>query len=124
MNQTLPTSTTGAQLLVSRLRTHGTDPVFCLLGQRYLAVFAALCEGRDQVRHVNCGHERDAVKLSGAQGQKVTHTAHFSETLVRYVQGGEPSLIELKAEATTPTSTRARVRSATLKAKAIDPEKA
>lgn len=60
---------TGAQLLVEALKTHGTDHVFCVPGESYLAVLDALYEKRDAIRLITCRHEGGAANMAEAYGK-------------------------------------------------------
>lgn len=60
---------TGAQLLVAALKIHGTDHVFCVPGESYLAVLDALYDERAHIRLVSCRHEGGAANMAEAHGK-------------------------------------------------------
>ncbi len=62
-------SRTGAQLLVDCLRVHGTDAVFCVPGESYLAVLDALYDVKDQIKLIVCRHENGAGNMAEAYGK-------------------------------------------------------
>jgi acetolactate synthase-1/2/3 large subunit len=61
--------TTGGQLLVSALRTHGTDMAFCVPGESYLAVLDALYDVREHIDLVVCRQEGGAAFMAEAYGK-------------------------------------------------------
>ena len=61
----------GGQILIDALRRQGTDHVFCVPGESYLAALDALY-GRDDIRTVVCRHEGAAAMMADAYG-KLTH---------------------------------------------------
>lgn len=60
---------TGAQVLVDALRIHGTDTVYCVPGESFLAVLDALYLARDAVRLVVCRQEGGAGHMAEAHGK-------------------------------------------------------
>ena len=61
----------GGQILIDALRGQGTDHVFCVPGESYLAALDAL-HGQDAIRTVVCRHEGAAAMMADAYG-KLTH---------------------------------------------------
>ncbi|HEV7618864.1 MAG TPA: thiamine pyrophosphate-binding protein [Burkholderiaceae bacterium] len=61
--------TTGAQLLVEALQTHGVERAFCVPGESYLAVLDALYDVRDQLELVVCRQEGGACYMAEAHGK-------------------------------------------------------
>ena len=61
----------GGRILIDALQAHGTDHVFCVPGESYLAALDAL-HGRDAIRTVVCRHEGAAAMMADAYG-KLTH---------------------------------------------------
>jgi len=60
---------TGGQLLVEQLRVHGSDLVFCVPGESYLAVLDALFDLRRVIRLVVCRQEGGAANMAEAYGK-------------------------------------------------------
>lgn len=60
---------TGGQLLVDQLKIQGTDTVFCVPGESFLAVLDALYDTRDQIRLMVCRHEGGAAYMADAYGK-------------------------------------------------------
>jgi acetolactate synthase I/II/III large subunit len=60
---------TGGQLLVDQLRIHGTDTVFCVPGESFLAVLDALYDVRDEIRLIVCRQEGGAAYMADAYGK-------------------------------------------------------
>jgi acetolactate synthase-1/2/3 large subunit len=63
---------TGAEVLVDQLVIHGTDTIFCVPGESYLAVLDALYTEPDRVervRLVSCRHEGGAAFMAEAYGK-------------------------------------------------------
>jgi acetolactate synthase I/II/III large subunit len=50
-------TTTGAQLLVDALVTHGVERVFCVPGESFLAVLDSLHDETKQIETIVCRHE-------------------------------------------------------------------
>jgi acetolactate synthase-1/2/3 large subunit len=61
--------TTGGQLLVRALRTHGVDMAFCVPGESYLAVLDALYDVREFIELVVCRQEGGAAFMAEAYGK-------------------------------------------------------
>ena len=61
----------GGQILIDALRRQGTDHVFCVPGESFLAALDAL-HGQDAIRTVVCRHEGGAAMMADAYG-KLTH---------------------------------------------------
>ena len=61
----------GGRILIDALQAHGTDHVFCVPGESFLAALDAL-HGRDAIRTVVCRHEGAAAMMADAYG-KLTH---------------------------------------------------
>lgn len=59
---------TGGQILVDQLRIHGTDTVYCVPGESYLAVLDALHDA-SSVRLVTCRQEGGAAMMAEAYGK-------------------------------------------------------
>lgn len=59
---------TGGQLLVDALRVHGTDTVFCVPGESYLAALDAFHDHRD-IRLIVCRQEGGAANMAEAYGK-------------------------------------------------------
>jgi acetolactate synthase-1/2/3 large subunit len=59
---------TGGQVLVDQLRIHGTDTVFCVPGESYLAVLDALHDA-GSIRLVTCRQEGGAAMMAEAHGK-------------------------------------------------------
>jgi len=60
---------TGGQLLVDQLKIQGTDTVFCVPGESFLAVLDALYDTRGQIRLIVCRHEGGAAYMADAYGK-------------------------------------------------------
>jgi len=60
---------TAARRLVETLVLNGTDHVFCVPGESYLAVLDALHDVRDRIRVVTCRHEAGAANMAEAYGK-------------------------------------------------------
>ncbi|MNW93832.1 Acetolactate synthase isozyme 2 large subunit [compost metagenome] len=61
----------GGQLLADALAINGTDTVFCVPGESYLAVLDGLYEHRDSVRVITCRHEAAAANMAEAHGKLI-----------------------------------------------------
>lgn len=59
---------TGGQILVDQLRIHGTDTVYCVPGESYLAVLDALHDA-NSIRLVTCRQEGGAAMMAEAYGK-------------------------------------------------------
>ena len=64
-------SRSGGQILIDALRRQGTDHIFCVPGESYLAALDAL-HGQEAIRTVVCRHEGGAAMMADACG-KLTH---------------------------------------------------
>lgn len=60
---------TGAQILVDCLALHGTERVFCVPGESYIAVLDALHDTRDAIDLVVCRQEGGAANMAEAHGK-------------------------------------------------------
>ena len=60
---------TGAQILVDALRVHGTDTIFCVPGESYLAVLDALYDHRETIRLVVARQDGGASYMAEAWGK-------------------------------------------------------
>jgi acetolactate synthase-1/2/3 large subunit len=60
---------TGGQLLIDQLKIQGTDAVFCVPGESFLAVLDALYDTRDQIRLIVCRQEGGASYMADAYGK-------------------------------------------------------
>ncbi len=60
---------TGGQILADQLKIHGTDLVFCVPGESYLAVLDGLHTHRDTIRLITCRHESGAANMADAYGK-------------------------------------------------------
>jgi len=60
---------TGGQLLVDQLKIQGTDMVFCVPGESFLAVLDALYDTRGLIRLIVCRHEGGAAYMADAYGK-------------------------------------------------------
>lgn len=60
---------TGGQILVECLRQQGTDHVFCVPGESYLAVLDALHDHRDSIALTVCRQEGGAANMAEAHGK-------------------------------------------------------
>lgn len=67
MTPTATSPRTGGQLIVDQLALHGTDTVFCVPGESYLAVLDALADA--PIRTVTCRQEGGAAMMAEAQGK-------------------------------------------------------
>ena len=61
----------GGRILIDALQAHGTDHVFCVPGESFLAALDAL-HGHETIRTVVCRHEGAAAMMADAYG-KLTH---------------------------------------------------
>ncbi|WP_417581037.1 thiamine pyrophosphate-binding protein [Pelagibacterium sp.] len=59
---------TGGQILVDQLKIHGSDHVFCVPGESYLAVLDALYDTAEIKTHT-CRHEGNAAMMAEAHGK-------------------------------------------------------
>src|SRR5213592_2725667 len=59
----------GAQVLIDQLRIHGTDTIFGVPGESYLAALDALYAQRNSVRYVICRQEGGASNMAEAYGK-------------------------------------------------------
>src|SRR5579884_4526355 len=59
----------GGQLLVDQLKLHGTDLVFCVPGESFLAVLDALYDVRNEIRLIVCRQEGGAAYMADAYGK-------------------------------------------------------
>ncbi|MBV7486950.1 thiamine pyrophosphate-binding protein [Bordetella sp. BOR01] len=64
-----PVPRAGGQLLADALAINGTDTVFCVPGESYLAVLDGLYEHRDKVQVITCRHEAAAANMAEAYGK-------------------------------------------------------
>jgi acetolactate synthase-1/2/3 large subunit len=62
----IPHATRVADVIVARLRAHGTNRVFTVAGESYLDVLDALFSARDAVQVVTCRHEAAAANMAEA----------------------------------------------------------
>jgi len=60
---------TGGEALIEALKIHGTDHVFCVPGESYLAALDALYEARDTIRLITCRQEGGAANMAEAYGK-------------------------------------------------------
>jgi acetolactate synthase-1/2/3 large subunit len=60
---------TGGEALIEALKVHGTDHVFCVPGESYLAALDALYGARDTIRLVTCRQEGGAANMAEAYGK-------------------------------------------------------
>ncbi len=60
---------TGGEALVEALKVNGTNHVFCVPGESYLAALDAFYGARDAVRLVTCRHEGGAAFMAEAYGK-------------------------------------------------------
>src|SRR6476660_10650322 len=63
----------GAQVLIDQLRIHGTDTIFGVPGESYLAALDALYAQRNSIRFIICRQEGGASNMAEAYG-KLTGT--------------------------------------------------
>ncbi|MBM3485033.1 MAG: thiamine pyrophosphate-binding protein [Alphaproteobacteria bacterium] len=66
---TRPNMRTGGQILVDALRLHGTDMVFCVPGESYLATLDAFHDAADAIRLIVCRQEGGAANMAEAYGK-------------------------------------------------------
>ncbi|MGQ3301337.1 thiamine pyrophosphate-binding protein [Reyranella sp.] len=59
----------GAQVLIDQLRIHGTDTIFGVPGESYLAALDALYAQRNSIRYVICRQEGGAAYMAEAYGK-------------------------------------------------------
>ncbi|HEY5238655.1 MAG TPA: thiamine pyrophosphate-binding protein [Rhizomicrobium sp.] len=59
----------GGQALIEALKIHGTDHVFCVPGESYLAALDALYDARDTIRLITCRQEGGAANMAEAYGK-------------------------------------------------------
>ena len=64
-----PNLRTGAQILVDQLRIHGTDTIFCVPGESYLATLDALYDVQNDIKLVVCRQEGGASYMAEAYGK-------------------------------------------------------
>jgi len=60
---------TGGEALIEALKVHGTDHVFCVPGESYLAALDAFYEARDSIRLITCRQEGGAANMAEAYGK-------------------------------------------------------
>ncbi|HVP85151.1 MAG TPA: thiamine pyrophosphate-binding protein [Rhizomicrobium sp.] len=60
---------TGGEALIEALKVHGTDHVFCVPGESYLAALDALYEARDSIHLITCRQEGGAANMAEAYGK-------------------------------------------------------
>ena len=60
---------TSGQVLVDQLKIHGTDTVFCVPGESFLAVLDALYDVRGEIRLIVCRQEGGAAYMADAYGK-------------------------------------------------------
>ncbi|HZT51543.1 MAG TPA: thiamine pyrophosphate-binding protein [Stellaceae bacterium] len=65
---TTPPRRTGAQILIDQLKIHGTDTVFCVPGESYLAALDAVYDA-NSIRLVVCRQEGGAAMMADAHGK-------------------------------------------------------
>ncbi|MEA2801201.1 MAG: acetolactate synthase large subunit [Rhodospirillaceae bacterium] len=63
------TRRSGAQVLIDQLRIHGTDTIFGVPGESYLAALDALYAQRNSIRFVICRQEGGAANMAEAYGK-------------------------------------------------------
>src|SRR5436309_15747950 len=63
------TRRSGAQVLIDQLRIHGTDTIFGVPGESYLAALDALYAQRNSIRFVVCRQEGGAANMAEAYGK-------------------------------------------------------
>ncbi|HZZ12090.1 MAG TPA: thiamine pyrophosphate-binding protein [Paraburkholderia sp.] len=61
--------TTGAQLVVDALLTHGVERVFCVPGESFLAVLDSLHDETERIQTIVCRHEAAAANMAEAVGK-------------------------------------------------------
>src|ERR1700742_920190 len=59
----------GAQVLIDQLRIHGTDTIFGVPGESYLAALDALYAQRNSIRYVICRQEGGVAMMAEAYGK-------------------------------------------------------
>ena len=59
----------GAQVLIDQLRIHGTDTIFGVPGESYLAALDALYAQRNSIRFIICRQEGGAANMAEAYGK-------------------------------------------------------
>src|SRR3979409_908466 len=59
----------GAQVLIDQLRIHGTETIFGVPGESYLAALDALYAQRNSIRYVICRQEGGAANMAEAYGK-------------------------------------------------------
>ena len=59
----------GAQVLIDQLRIHGTDTIFGVPGESYLAALDALYAQRNSIRYIICRQEGGASNMAEAYGK-------------------------------------------------------
>src|ERR1700750_2570782 len=59
----------GAQVLIDQLRIHGTDTIFGVPGESYLAALDALYAQRNSMRYIICRQEGGAANMAEAFGK-------------------------------------------------------
>src|SRR4026207_523527 len=59
----------GAQVLIDQLRIHGTDTIFGVPGESYLAALDALYAQRNSMRFIICRQEGGAANMAEAYGK-------------------------------------------------------
>ncbi|MEE2655143.1 MAG: thiamine pyrophosphate-binding protein [Pseudomonadota bacterium] len=64
-----PNLRTGGQILVDQLRIHGTDTIFCVPGESYLATLDALYDVKNDIRLIVCRQEGGAAYMAEAYGK-------------------------------------------------------
>ena len=60
---------TGAEVFVDQLKIHGTEAVFCVPGESYLAILDALYDAGDRIKLVTCRQEGGAAFAADAYGK-------------------------------------------------------
>lgn len=60
---------TGAQILVDQLKIHGTDTIFCVPGESYLAVLDSLYDAAESIELITCRQEGGAAYAAEAYGK-------------------------------------------------------
>src|SRR5690606_31979234 len=64
-----PNARTGGQILVDALRIHGTDRVFCVTGESYLAALDAFHDVSEEIDLIVCRQEGGAAYMADAYGK-------------------------------------------------------
>jgi acetolactate synthase-1/2/3 large subunit len=64
----------GGHLIVDALRAHGTDAVFCVPGESYLAVLDGFVDTLDETRVITCRHEHGAANMAEAHAKLTGRT--------------------------------------------------